>query len=166
MAGTLTRWDPFGELSELRSRFDRLFGEFTDAHERSWTPAIDVMRENGNLVVRADIPGITPDEVKIEVEDDILTVSGAHEAETERKEEHYVRRERRYGSFMRSMALPPGVDPKQIQAHTKDGVVEVTIPLPKEAKKEKVTITPTTACPPRVSAGAGARRPRPFPRRP
>jgi HSP20 family protein len=122
-----------------------MFGEFTEAHERSWTPAVDVMRDNGNLVVRADIPGITPDEVKIEVEDDILTVSGAHEAETERKDEHYVRRERRYGSFMRSMALPPGVDPKQIKARTKDGVVEVTIPLPKEAKKEKVTITPTTA---------------------
>ncbi|MGZ4176393.1 MAG: Hsp20/alpha crystallin family protein [Solirubrobacteraceae bacterium] len=145
MAGTLTRWDPFGELSELRSRFDRLFGEFTDTRERVWTPAIDVMRENGNIVVRADVPGITPDEVKIEVEDDILTVSGCHQEETEEKDERYVRRERRYGSFVRSMALPPGVDPKHIKASTKDGVVEVTIPLPKEAKKEKVTITPTTA---------------------
>ena len=145
MAGTLTRWDPFGELSELRSRFDRLFGEFTDTRERFWTPAIDVMRENGNLVVRADIPGITPDEVKIEVEDDILTVSGGHQEETEEKDERYVRRERRYGSFVRSMALPPGVDPKHIKASTRDGVVEVTIPLPKEATKEKVTITPTAA---------------------
>jgi HSP20 family protein len=143
MAGTLTRWDPFGELSELRSRFDRLFGEFTDGHERSWTPAIDVMRDNGNIVLRADIPGITPDEVTIEVEDDVLTVSGGHEEETEQKDGRYVRRERRYGSFVRSVALPRGVDPKHIKAHTKDGVVEVTIPLPKEAKKEKVTITPT-----------------------
>jgi HSP20 family protein len=145
MAGTLTRWDPFGELSDLRSRFDRLFGEFTDGHERAWMPAIDVMRDNENLVLRADMPGITPDEVAIEVEGDILTVSGGHQEETEQKEERYVRRERRYGSFVRSMTLPRGVDPKSIKAHTKDGVVEVTIPLPKEAKKEKVTITPTAA---------------------
>jgi HSP20 family protein len=108
-------------------------------------PAIDVMRDNENLVLRADIPGITPDEVAIEVEGDILTVSGGHQEETEQKEERYVRRERRYGSFVRSMTLPRGVDPKSIKAHTKDGVVEVTIPLPKEAKKEKVTITPTAA---------------------
>lgn len=145
MAGTLTRWDPFGELGELRSRFDRLFGDIADGQERSWTPAIDVERDDANLVVRADVPGITPDEVKIEVEDDILTVSGGHEERTEHKDKHYVRRERRYGSFMRSMTLPAGVDPKTIKAHTKDGVVEVTIPLPTEAKKEKVTITPTAA---------------------
>ena len=145
MAGTPTRWDPFGELSELRSRFDRLFGDMLDGHERSWTPAIDVERDNGNLVVRADIPGITPDEVKIEVEDDILTVSGGHEEGHEHKDKQYMRRERRYGSFMRSVALPAGVDPKHIKARTKDGVVEVMIPLPKEANREKVTITPTTA---------------------
>ena len=144
MAGTLTRWDPFGELGELRTRFDRLFSDLTDGPQRAWTPAIDVERDNGNLVLRADVPGITPDEVKIEVEDDILTVSGGHEEAHEQTEQHYVRRERRYGSFMRSMALPAGVDPKHIKARTKDGVVEVTIPLPKEAKKQKVTITPTS----------------------
>jgi HSP20 family protein len=144
MAGTLTRWDPFGELGELRTRFDRLFSDLTDGPQRAWTPAIDVERDNGNLVLRADVPGITPDEVKIEVENDILTVSGGHEEAHEQTDEHYVRRERRYGSFMRSMALPAGVDPKHIKARTKDGVVEVTIPLPKEAKKQKVTITPTS----------------------
>jgi HSP20 family protein len=145
MPGTLTRWYPFGELGELRSRFDRMFDEFADGRERAWTPAIDVVRDNGNLVLRADIPGIKPEEVKIEVEDDILTVSGEHEEHKEQKDKHYVRRERRYGSFSRSMALPPGVEAKNIKANTQDGVVEVTIPLPKEAKKETVTITPTAA---------------------
>ena len=145
MSGTLTRWYPFAEFGELRSRFDRMFDELTDGRERAWTPAIDVVRENGNLVVRADIPGIKPEEVKIEVEDDILTVSGEHEEPKEEKDKHYVRRERRYGSFSRSMALPPGVETESIKAKTHDGVVEVTIPLPKEAKKEAVTITPTTA---------------------
>jgi|SRR5579884_32939 len=142
MAGTMTRWDPFGELSELRSRFDRMFEQF-DGRERVWTPAIDLVREDGNLVLHADLPGIKPEEIKIEVEDDILTVSGEHEERTDRKDRHYVRRERRYGSFSRSMALPPGVDATKIRARTHDGVVEVTIPLPKEAKKEKVEITPT-----------------------
>jgi HSP20 family protein len=144
MAGTLTRWDPFAELSELRSRFDRLFDQL-DGHERVWTPAIDVVRDNGNLVVHAELPGIKPEEVKIEVEDDILTVSGEHEERKDQKDQQYVRRERRYGSFSRSMALPPGVDAKKIKAKTHDGVVEVTIPLPKEAKKETVKITPAAA---------------------
>jgi HSP20 family protein len=116
---------------------------WSDGREHGWTPALDVVREDGHMVVRADLPGIKPDEVKIEVQDDILTVSGKHEETKEEKDKNYVRRERRYGSFSRSMALPAGVDPKKIKARTHDGVVEVTIPLPEEAKKEPVTITPT-----------------------
>jgi HSP20 family protein len=145
MPGALTRWDPFGELSELRTRFDRMFEDLAPGRERGWTPAIDVIRHDDQLVVRADIPGIKPEEVKIEVEDDILTVSGEHEEEKEEKGKHFVRRERRYGSFSRSMALPSGVDVSKIEAKTKDGVVEVTIPLPQEAKKETITITPTAS---------------------
>ena len=145
MAGTLTRWDPFAELGELRSRFDRLFDDWLDGHERAWTPAIDVVREDDHLVLRADLPGFKPEEVKLEVEDNILTVSGEHRESKEEKDKHYVRRERRYGSFSRSMALPPDVDAKAITAETHDGVIEVTIPLPKEAKKEPVRITPTAA---------------------
>ena len=145
MPGTLTRWDPFTELAELRSRLDRTFDGWLDGHERAWMPAIDVVRDDGHLVVRADLPGIKPEEVKIEVEDDILTVSGEHTESTEEKDKSYVRRERRYGSFRRSMALPAGVDPTKIEAKTRDGVVEVTIPLPEKAKKEPITITPTGA---------------------
>jgi HSP20 family protein len=144
MAGTLTRWDPFAELSELRTRFDRMFDQF-DGRERVWTPAVDVVRDNGNLVIHAELPGIKPEEVKIEVEDDILTVSGEHEERKDQEDKHYLRRERRYGSFSRSMALPAGVAADKIKAKTHDGVVEVTIPLPKEAKKETVKITPTAA---------------------
>jgi HSP20 family protein len=143
MPGTLTRWDPFTELGELRSRFDRPFDEWLHGRERALTPAIDVVREDGHLVVRADLPGIKPEEVKIEVEDDILTISGEHMESKEEKDENYLRRERRYGSFSRSMTLPVGINAKQIKAKTHDGVVEVTIPLPDEAKKETVKITPT-----------------------
>jgi HSP20 family protein len=143
MPGVLTRWDPFAELGDLRTRFDRMFNEMADGRGHSWTPAVDVVRDNGNLVLRADIPGIKPEEVKIELEDDVLTVSGEHEERKEEKDKDFVRRERRYGSFYRSMALPAGVEAKKIKAKTHDGVLEVTIPLPKEAKKEAVQITPT-----------------------
>ena len=143
MPGLLTRWDPFAELSELRGRFDRMFDDVMEGHPRAWTPAMDVVRENGSLVLRADIPGIKPEEVKIEVDNEILTLSGEHEERKEEKDKHYVRRERRYGSFRRSMKLPAGVDPNKIEAKTHDGIVEVTVPLPEEAKKEPVRITPT-----------------------
>jgi HSP20 family protein len=143
MPGTLTRWDPFAEFGELRSRFDRLFDEVQVGRERthSWTPAVDVVRENGNLVVRADLPGVKPDEVKIEFDHDILTMSGEHEERKEEMDKRFVRRERRYGSFARSLALPPGVDANRITAMAHDGIFEVTIPLPEEAKKEPITIS-------------------------
>jgi HSP20 family protein len=142
MPGTLTRWEPFAEFGDLRSRLDRMF-ELIDGRSREWTPAIDVVREKDSIVLRADVPGIKPEEVKIEVKDDILTVSGEHEESKEEKDKQFMRRERRFGSFSRSMALPAGVDATKIKAKTKDGVVEVSIPLPKEAKKETITITPT-----------------------
>jgi HSP20 family protein len=142
MPTTLTRWDPIGDLGELRSRFEHMFDLMGDG-PGEWMPAVDVERDDGNLVVRADIPGIKPEEVKIEVRGEILTVSGEHEEREEKKDKHYLRRERRYGSFSRSIALPAGVDPKKIKAKTKDGVVAVTIPLPAEAKQQSVTITPT-----------------------
>jgi HSP20 family protein len=144
MQPTLTRWDPFAELAELRTRFERLFDDAE--HRGMWTPAVDLVRENGHLVVRADIPGFQPEEIEIEVEDDVLTVSGKHEETKEETDERYVRRERRYGAFSRRVPLPEGVDAKKIKASTKDGVLEVTVPLPKEiAKQEPVKITPTTA---------------------
>ena len=145
MRATLTRWEPFAELGELRSRFDHIFDEVVDDRGRVWAPSIDVVRDNGNLVLRADLPGIKPDEVKIEFQDDILTVSGAHEERAEEKDKHYVRRERRYGSFSRSVGLPIGVDASMIAAKTHDGILEVTVPLPQEAKKQPVKITPTAA---------------------
>ena len=145
MPQEVTRWDPFAPLTELRSRFDRAFDDWFDGRERHWIPAIDVTRADDKLLVHADIPGFKPEQVKIEVQDDILTISGEHQESKEEKDKHYLRRERRYGSFSRSIALPTGADAKKITATTHDGVVEVTIPLPKEAKKETIAITPTAA---------------------
>ncbi len=77
--------------------------------------------------------------------DNVLTVSGAHREETEEKKEHYVRRERRYGSFSRSMMLPKGVTAEDVEATTEDGVLEVVIPVPKAAEKKNVEVKPKSA---------------------
>jgi HSP20 family protein len=143
MQGALVRWDPLAELTELRTRFDRMLEDLGDGHTREWSPAVDLIRENGHLVVRADVPGIKPEEISIEVDHGVLSLSGKHEETEEKTDERIVRRERRYGAFSRRIPLPEGVDPKKIKAVTRDGVLEVTIPLPKEPAQEPVSITPT-----------------------
>jgi HSP20 family protein len=130
MADALTRWHPFADLADLRTRFDRLFDEMASG-ERRWAPTVDLVEEDDKLVLRADVPGIKPDDVNLEVEDE--------------KGKRYVRRERRSGSFSRSISLPKGVKADDIEAECKDGVCEVTIPLPAGAKKKAVTIKPKAA---------------------
>jgi HSP20 family protein len=140
----MTPWDPFADVALLRNRFERFFDDPGVRPGERWMPAVDVVREDDRLVLRADVPGIEPDEIKVEVEGGMLTVSGEHEETKEEKERSFVRRERRIGAFSRSLALPDGVAAESIQARTKDGVLEVTVPLPAEVGgKEKVIITPT-----------------------
>ena len=142
MATGLTRWRPFADLEDVRSRIDRVFGDMANGGERQWNLALDVVDRDDKYVVRADLPGLKPEEVKIEVEDDVLTISAEHEESEEEKKDDYVRRERRYGAFSRSMSLPKGVTADQIEATAKDGVVEVSIPKPKEEERKAVSITP------------------------
>ncbi len=127
MNGSLTRWHPFSDLAELRERLDRALEERGDD---LWAPRIDVVEEEERIVLRADLPGMTPEDVTIEVEDGVLTVSGTRTEEKEEKGKRFVRRERRSGSFSRSMTLPKGVDPRAIEASAEHGVLEVTIPVP------------------------------------
>lgn len=136
MASTITRWRPLADLSELRDRLDQVFA----GSEEGWNPRIDVVKSEGEIVLRADLPGVTPDEINVEVEDGVLTVSGEHQEETEEKEERYLRRERRYGSFSRSMTLPEGVKAEEIEGNTVDGVLELRIPLPKAEQRPKQTV--------------------------
>ncbi len=142
MATELTEWRPFSDFAELRHRLDQAFRDFGDGAQRGWTPSVDVVKNGDKLMLRADLPGIKPDEVKIEVEGDVLTVSGEHKEEKEDKRENYVRRERRYGSFSRSMSIPSGVKAEDVEATTEDGVLEVTVPLPKSNERKAVEIKP------------------------
>jgi HSP20 family protein len=139
MATETTIWRPFADFGELRHRVDQMFREMGGG-ERGWTPSVDVIHRNGNVILRADLPGIKPGEVKVTVEDDVLTLSGEHSEESEEEKGAYMRRERRYGSFSRSMSLPAGVTIEDIKSTTEDGVLEVTIPLPKADQKQTVEI--------------------------
>ena len=144
MAGELSEWRPFADFAELRSRLDQAFRDLGARGEQGWSPSVDVLKKDGELVLRANLPGIKPDEVKITVEEGVLTISGEHSKEKEEKEDKYVRRERHFGSFSRSMSLPSGVSAEDIEATTEDGVLEVTVPMPEAAQKQAVQITPNS----------------------
>ncbi len=139
---TITRWQPIAELADLRSRFDRVFAEFTDGGHAPWTPAIDVVRNDSGLSVHVEVPGVEPDDVEIEVSDGMLTISGHHEEREDREDETYVRRERRFGSFSRSIALPAGADPSAVTAKSHQGVLEIAVPLPAKPEHRTVKVVP------------------------
>lgn len=140
MPTEIAEWRP---LVELRHRVDQIFRDVAESGIGGWSLSMDVIRRDDAIVLRADIPGLDADDVEIAVEDNVLTVSGEYNEEHDEEKEHYVRRERHYGSFSRSMTLPPGVDPESIKATTTNGVLEVTIPVPKEDEKKVVEIKAT-----------------------
>jgi len=144
----LVRWEPVRELNTIQGEINRLFNSFFDtpvsAGEgggRRWLPAMDLVEAGDHYVLRADLPGLSEEDVKIEVEDDVLTVSGERKAEHEQRGEGYHRLERSYGSFSRSLTLPDGVDPEAVQASFDRGVLEVRIPKPEERKPRRVAIS-------------------------
>jgi len=100
-----------------------------------WAPAIEVFERGNDLVVRADLPGLSKDDVNVEVENGVLTISGERRAEQEENREGFYRSERIYGAFSRSIALPEGVNEDQVKATFKDGVLEVTIPKPSQEQR-------------------------------
>ncbi|WP_228281743.1 Hsp20/alpha crystallin family protein [Rubrobacter marinus] len=115
--------------SEMDRLFGGTFGRLPQAAETTeWAPAIDVTAENGGMVIRAELPGVKREDVDVSVHNGVLAISGEHKEETEQKTAGYLVRERRYGSFRRSMTLPEGVDADEIKASFEDGVLEVKIP--------------------------------------
>lgn len=145
MATTMTRWRPLAELEDMRRRMERMLEELGDGRSRTWTLAIDLVERDDRYVLRADVPGIKPEDVRIEVDDDVLTVSAEHEESEEERQDSYVRRERRHGSFTRSITLPKGVGADDIEATCKDGVLEVSFPKPTDEERKPITITPKAA---------------------
>jgi HSP20 family protein len=145
---TIVRWEPFRELSTLQNEMNRLFNTVFDAPSpanggstlRRWMPAMDLVETDDHFVLRADLPGMSQDDVKIEFEDGTLTVSGERKAEHESKNEGYYRVERAFGSFSRSLTLPQGIDPEAVTANFENGVLEIRVPKPEERKPRRIEI--------------------------
>jgi HSP20 family protein len=142
----VVRFEPFRELAALQTEMSRLLnqgygGQGTPGDGgTSWLPALDVWETEGEIVVSVDLPGVSEDQVAIEVEDGILTVGGQRDREVELNEDRYYRFERRVGTFSRSVTLPQGVDEGTINAAFTDGVLEVRIPKPEERKPKRIPI--------------------------
>ena len=141
----ITRWEPFGVFTSLERDMQELidrFGIRPVTEGFSWKPATDVVRENGTLVVRAELPGIDPEkELTIDVEDNVLRIAGERTTEHKAEDEHRYLRERRFGSFRRELLLPEGIDPETVTATYDDGVLTIEVPLPVETGEEHVKVT-------------------------
>jgi HSP20 family protein len=144
----LIRFEPVRELNTIQNEMNRLFNTFFEAPpgnsgaaQRRWIPAMDLVETDDDLVLRADLPGLSEKDVNIEVEDNVLTISGERKAEHEERKEGYYRVERASGTFSRSLTLPEGIDPERVRANFDHGVLEVRIPKPEQRKPRKVTIS-------------------------
>jgi HSP20 family protein len=145
---TIVRWEPLRELNSLQSEMNRLFNTVFDQPAsasgnvmRRWMPAMDLVESADHFVLRADLPGMSEEDVNIEFEDGTLTVSGERKTEHEEEKEGYHRVERSFGAFSRSLTLPQGVDPEAVTASFDRGVLEIRIPKPEQRKPRKISIS-------------------------
>src|SRR5687767_11464164 len=144
----LVRWEPFRELAALQNEMGRWMNQLAggvgappgNGQSSTWLPAVDVWETDAELVLSFDLPGIPEDKIAVELEDNILTVTGERERTQEHSTDRFYRFERRYGSFSRSVTLPTGVSEDSIQADYKDGVLEVRVPKPEEQKPKRIQI--------------------------
>ena len=132
----IVRWEPLRDLSEL----NRLFGPA--AAQRRWLPAIDLVETADAFVLTADLPGLGEDDVKIEIENRVLSISGERSRVSDGSKSGYRRVERAFGSFRRTLTLPEGVDGEAITASFDKGVLEITIPKPEQRKPRRIEIAP------------------------
>src|SRR3954451_14326748 len=134
-------------MSSLQTEMNRLFNTMFDSPTvgnggtRRWTPAMDLLETDDAFVLRADLPGMREEDVSIELEDNVLTVSGERKADHEENGEGFYRVERAFGTFSRSLTLPRGFDPESVNAGFTNGVLEVRIPKPEQRKPRKISIS-------------------------
>ncbi len=144
----LIRWEPVRELGTIQNEMNRLFNTYFDTPTatnggslRRWLPAMDLVETEGDFVLRADLPGMSESDVNLELDDNVLTISGERKTEHEDRKAGYYRVERSSGSFRRSLTLPEGVDPESVHATFDKGVLEVTVPKPAQRTPRKVQIS-------------------------
>lgn len=145
---TLVRWNPLREVPVFQNRINRLFDDFFPENALEglrngaggWNPVVDIYETENETVIKADLPGLKKEDISINIEDNVLSVSGERKTEDEVKKENYYRRERSYGMFKREFTLPSTVDHEKIKADFKDGVLKIEIPKPEEKKPKTITV--------------------------
>ena len=142
----LIRWQPFTELMSLRQAMERLFEDSFIQPLHIWTELrrgelpVDMYQTKNEVVVKAALPGVKPEEVDISITGDIVTIKGEHKEEQETKEENYLHREQRYGAFSRSVTVPVQVKGDKAEAAFEDGILILTIPKDEEAKPKQIKV--------------------------
>ena len=139
----VVRYDPFRDITTLRDEVNRLFtrtmGEGSSSGS-AWTPAVDIFDAADAIVLKAELPGLSPDDIDIEIDDNVLTLKGERRFEETVEEGRYYRVERAYGSFGRSLTLPQGVKPDEITATFENGVLTVRVPKADEVRPRKIAV--------------------------
>ena len=144
----LMRWHPLKELEEMEKRLSTIFGRAPMGGNESkeaisvsqWSPLVDITEDEKEYLVKAEIPEMKKEDIKINVHDEVLTVSGERKYEKEEKGKKFHRVERAYGSFMRSFTLPEDADGSKISAEYKDGLLKVHLPKSEQAKKKSIEV--------------------------
>lgn len=147
----LTRWDPFRELEDMNERLSRVIGRTGLARGREgggkdtlvdfdWAPSVDIAETPEDFQIKAELPEVKKEDVKISIEDGVLRISGERKQEKEEQGKKWHRVERTYGSFLRTFALPTNVDESKVRADYKDGVLTLRLPKSAEAKPKSVQI--------------------------
>ena len=144
----LMKWDPFRELEDVSNRLNRVFGRplvrmepnemFTVA---DWTPSADISETDTAYLIKAEIPGVNKEDVKVTIENGMLTIQGERKMEKEEKDKKFHRIERSYGSFMRSFRVPDDADESAVKAEFKDGVLNVTLNKSAKAKPKAINVS-------------------------
>jgi HSP20 family protein len=144
---TLSTWDPLAEMADLRRMTGRVFGEFFGrtpfgmaATEGLWSPMVDIYESDGGIRLTVELPGVKQEDIQVSIEGDALTLKGERKREMDVKEDQYYRIERSYGKFQRSILLPSVVDPNQVKATYRDGVLEIRLPKKEEAKAKEIKV--------------------------
>lgn len=141
----IVRWQPLGNLLDIRKDIDKLFEEFFEGKapiegDVGWTPRVDVHETDNSFVVSADIPGLEKKDIKISMQNNVLTIFGERKMEREEKNKSYHRIERYAGKFSRSFQLPTGIDADNVKAAYKNGVLTIEIPKKEEAKAKEIPV--------------------------
>lgn len=144
----LVRWDPFRELEEVSDRLNRMFARpvarTSNGKETmivaDWTPSVDISETEGEYQIKAEIPDVKKEDVKVTLEDGVLTIQGERKQEKEEKGKKFHRIERSYGSFVRSFSLPDVIEEEKVKAEFKDGVLNLHLPKSEKAKPKAIEV--------------------------